>query len=289
MAGWRKRRARSACERSAASCGPVNAKGSEMSLRTAERRRSSTSGQERFRATAETMLDRLAIFSSVRDLSGSITDFRYEYVNHVLSAAIGVDPEQLVGRGLLEMSTDQAESGLFDDCCAVVHSRQPLSRQDVVLRGTFGLQLHVAKLGDGVLVIERDISAAKQVQALAAQLAAIVESSDDAVISMTVEGEIVSWNRGAERMYGHTSKEALGRQIALLAGPGGKAEIPAILARVCRGERIDHFDTVQQRKDGSMIDVSITTSAVTDGSGELIGTSVIAREITERKQAQAAA
>ena len=106
------------------------------------------------------------------------------------------------------------------------------------------------------------------------------------MISVTLDGEIESWNRGAERMYGYAAEEAVGRHISFLVPPGREDEVPAILARVRRGERIDHFETVRQRQDGSVIDVSITISPVVDASGRVIGASAIARDVTERKRAR---
>ncbi len=140
----------------------------------------------------------------------------------------------------------------------------------------------------GASVICRDVSDRKQVDVLNAWLAAIVGSSDDAVISLAPTGTIESWNQGAERIYGYAAEDAVGRDIALLVPSGHEEEIPALLARVRAGERIEHFETVRQRKDGAFIDVSITVSPVTNPSGTAVGVSVIARDVTARKQAEAA-
>jgi PAS domain S-box-containing protein len=116
------------------------------------------------------------------------------------------------------------------------------------------------------------------------QLAAIVESSDDAIIGKTLEGTITSWNRGAERIYGYAEHEIIGRSIATLAPPERKDEITDILERLKRGERIEHYETVRVRKDGKPIDVYLTVSPVSDASGKVTGLSTIARDITERKR-----
>jgi PAS domain S-box-containing protein len=118
------------------------------------------------------------------------------------------------------------------------------------------------------------------------RLAAIIESSDDAVISKNLDGVIMSWNSGAERLFGYTAEEAIGRPVTMLIPPERIDEEPGILARVRRGERIDHYDTVRRRKDGSAIDISLTVSPIRDSDGTIIGASKIARDITERKQAE---
>jgi two-component system CheB/CheR fusion protein len=118
------------------------------------------------------------------------------------------------------------------------------------------------------------------------RLAAIIESSEDAVISKNLDGVIMSWNRGAERLFGYTADEAIGRPVTMLIPPERIDEEPGILARIRRGERIDHYDTVRRRKDGSAIDISLTVSPIRDADGTIIGASKIARDITERKQAE---
>jgi PAS domain S-box-containing protein len=117
-------------------------------------------------------------------------------------------------------------------------------------------------------------------------LAAIVESSDDAIISKDLKGTITSWNRGAERLFGYTAKEMIGKSITTLIPSDRHDEEPEIIARIGRGERIDHYETVRQRKDGSHIHISLTVSPLRNGDGKIIGASKIARDITERKQAQ---
>jgi PAS domain S-box-containing protein len=116
------------------------------------------------------------------------------------------------------------------------------------------------------------------------RLAAVVESSDDAIISKTLDGVITSWNRGAERIFGHLANEAIGKPITILIPPDHLGEEPAILERMRRGERIDHYETMRLRKDGSLLNVSLSVSPIRDGSGTIIGASKIARDITEQKR-----
>jgi PAS domain S-box-containing protein len=121
----------------------------------------------------------------------------------------------------------------------------------------------------------------------ALQLAAIVESSDDAIASKDLNGVVTSWNRGAERIFGYTGEEIIGRPIAILIPDDRRDEEPDILRRVRNGERIEHYETVRRRKDGRYIDVSLTVSPMRDETGRIIGASKIARDITDRKLADA--
>lgn len=120
------------------------------------------------------------------------------------------------------------------------------------------------------------------------RLAAIVDSSDDAIIGKTPEGIINSWNAGAERMFGYTAEEAIGRPATILFPPERMAEESEILACIRRGERVEHFESVRIRKDGSSIDISATVSPIVDSSGAIVGASKIARDISGRKRAEQA-
>src|SRR3984885_9973735 len=128
----------------------------------------------------------------------------------------------------------------------------------------------------------------KQAEEITGLLAAIVASSDDAIISKNLDGIITSWNKRAERIFGYTPEEAIGRHITLIIPPERHTEELDILARLRRGERVDHFHTVRRRKDGSFLEVSLTISPVRDLSGRVIGASKVARDISEQKQAERA-
>jgi PAS domain S-box-containing protein len=119
-------------------------------------------------------------------------------------------------------------------------------------------------------------------------LAAIVDSSDDAIVSKTLDGIVTSWNAGAERLFGYTAKEAVGQHISFIIPVDRRGEETAILERLRAGERIEHFDTVRTRKDGKTFDISLAISPVRDSSGKIIGASKIARDISERQQADRA-
>jgi len=116
------------------------------------------------------------------------------------------------------------------------------------------------------------------------RLAAIVDSSDDVIISKTLDGIITSWNRAAERLFGWTAAEAIGQHITLIVPDDRRAEEEEVLAQLRRGERVDHFETVRVAKDGQRREVSITVSPVTDAAGRIVGASKIARDVTERRR-----
>jgi PAS domain S-box-containing protein len=120
----------------------------------------------------------------------------------------------------------------------------------------------------------------------AAFLAAIVESSDDAIISKDLNGTITSWNQGAERIFGYGAREIIGRPVTILIPPDHLNEEPKILDRIRHGDRIDHYETVRQRKDHSLVDISLTVSPIKSTDGTIIGASKIARDITEQRRAQ---
>jgi PAS domain S-box-containing protein len=131
-----------------------------------------------------------------------------------------------------------------------------------------------------------DISDRERADLDAQRLASIVESSNDAIISKSLDGIITSWNRGAERLFGYTAEEVIGKAVTILIPEDRISEEPEILERIRRGKRVDHYDTVRRRKDGSLIDISLTVSPLKDADGRIIGASKIARDITERKRAQ---
>ena len=134
--------------------------------------------------------------------------------------------------------------------------------------------------------IAEDITQRKQTEEDLARLAAIVTSSDDAIISKTLDGFIASWNQGAEKLYGYLEAEAKGKFIGIIVPPDRQMELQDILARIRHGERVEHHETERVTKDGRKIDVSITISPIFDASGNPIGASTIARDITERKLAE---
>lgn len=146
----------------------------------------------------------------------------------------------------------------------------------------------VDDMGDviGAVLVLRDVTEHKRAEQVQARLAAIVESSHDAIISKTMDGVIQTWNAAAERLFGYTAEEAVGQGIMLIIPPDRVDEEPEIIARLAQGERIEHFETVRVAKGGKLLDVSICVSPLIDSDGRVIGASKIARDITAQKEAE---
>src|SRR6185295_6881911 len=121
----------------------------------------------------------------------------------------------------------------------------------------------------------------------ALRLAAIVESSDDAIVSKDLTGIITSWNNGAEQLFGYTADEAVGQSITMLIPPDRLSEEDLVLARIRAGQRVEHFEAVRWRKDGTLVDVSVRVSPIRDAAGAIVGASKIARNISDRKRIEA--
>lgn len=136
------------------------------------------------------------------------------------------------------------------------------------------------------IAIRTDITERKRAEEARAWLASIVESSDDAIISKTLEGKITAWNRGAEKLFGYPASEVVGKPMRMLIPPELADEEPAILARIARGESVEHFETVRLRKDGEKIDVSVAISPIRDKGGVVVGASNIARDVSERRRVE---
>jgi PAS domain S-box-containing protein len=145
------------------------------------------------------------------------------------------------------------------------------------------------RMGRLVPAVKRELGAAegrrdrRKAETAMAHLASIVESCEDAIIGKTLEGIVTSWNRGAERLYGHTAAEMIGRSVSVLLPPYRPKDAPELEQMIKTGQRVENFETVRLRKDGKPVDVSMTISPIRDASGTLVGASTVARDITRRK------
>jgi PAS domain S-box-containing protein len=224
-------------------------------------------------------------------------DLRLQTANRAFYQMFGVPRESMQNTLLASL-----ENGTFD------LARVRTQLQKMIADGTefqsFELQHSFPDIGARTLVIDarpfslsghsrsmillsfHDVTMRKEAEAANARLSAIVQSSDDAILSKDLNGIITSWNHGAERIFGYTSAETVGKPITILIPADRADEEPSILERVRRGDRIDHFETVRRHKDGSLIDISLTISPIIDERGAIIGASKIARDITQRKRAE---
>jgi PAS domain S-box-containing protein len=159
------------------------------------------------------------------------------------------------------------------------------------LRGIALVDIEAIKDSDGNIVgavnCFQDITERKRSEEAALRLAAIIESSDDAIVSKDLNSIVTSWNAGAERIFGYLAEEIIGKSITILIPPDHQNEEEAIIERIRRGQRVEHFETIRLRKHGSLIDVSLTISPIRNAQGKIIGASKIARDITDRKRSEA--
>jgi PAS domain S-box-containing protein len=167
-----------------------------------------------------------------------------------------------------------------------VHIERPNGSRGIAL-----VDIEAVRDSDGNIVgainCFQDITERKLAEDAALRLAAIVESSDDAIVTKNLDGIITSWNGGAERIFGYLAEEIIGKPITILIPPDHQNEEEGIIERIRRGQRIEHYETVRQRKHGSLIDVSLTISPIRNAQRKIIGASKIARDITERKRSEA--
>jgi PAS domain S-box-containing protein len=234
--------------------------------------------------------------SSVDAIVGHTLDRRIVYWNRGAERMYGYAPDEAIGQpSSLLMPPGQNELPAVIGCIRrgdhVPHYETRRLRKDGTVIDV-SVAVSPIMTGDGeivgVSVVGRDISERKQTEEALLRLAAIVDSSEDAIIGKTLDTTIVSWNHGAERIYGYAPAEVIGRPISILLPSGAEDEVPAIMERIRRGEKVEHYETKRKRKDGTIIEVSVTVSPIKTRRGEVIGASAVARDITERRQAEAA-
>jgi two-component system sensor kinase len=243
--------------------------------------------EERYRVLAENSADIISIADS---------DSRLKYVSPSCRAVLGYEPVDLLERSAVDFVHPDDRSMLLDIYATV------LDRDEVVtmppyraLRkdGSYAwVESTVRRIRDeatGEVEIQgsaRDVTERKQREAELERLAAIIESSGDAIIGKDRSGTITTWNHGAERIYGYRPDEVLGRPMSVLMPPGHERELEDILSVMKKGEGLDYHETKRLTKRGDVIDVSLTLSLVRDEAGEIIGASSIARDVTERKRSE---
>ena len=218
------------------------------------------------------------------------------YANRSAAAATGRALEDAVGQTMRELFPEPVDAARLAAYAEVALGGPARIMPDVSYQETSGARIFSARLfalsGRRVGVELNEVTAeraaeARRVDTLAQQLAAIVNCTDDAVLSTSADGRVLSWNPGAERIFGYSADEAIGRDVTFLACPGDEDEIAATMARLASGEHIGQLQTVRRHRDGRPIDVALTLSALTGADGVMIGGCAIARDITGHLHAQA--
>jgi PAS domain S-box-containing protein len=229
-------------------------------------------------------------------------DARVSFMNPVAESLTGWNQDDARGRPLAEVFrivNEQSRQTVEDPCAKVLRTGRIVGLANhTILIAKDASELPIddsaAPISDedetiwGVVLVFRDATKQRNAYETAQRLAAIVEDSDDAIIGQAIDGTITSWNKGAERLYGYTAEEALGKPITLVAPPDRHEEATEFIRQLQEGKRIDHWDTVRMRKDGSLVDVSVQISPIRDLHGKVVGASKVARDITDRKRQEAA-
>lgn len=215
-------------------------------------------------------------------------------VNRAELAMLGYAEDEYVGRHIADFHVDR---GTIDDILARVAAGETVHDRESELRCKDGTTRHVlidssALWRDGEFIhtrcFTRDVTESMAAAEVSSRLTAIIDSSDDAIVSKDLDGTIRSWNAGAERMFGYTAGEMLGQSIRRLIPADRQYEEDEVVAALRKGERVEHYETVRWRKDGSEIDISLSVAPIRDTAGRIIGASKIARDISLRKQANEA-
>jgi PAS domain S-box-containing protein len=223
------------------------------------------------------------------DLNSIITSW-----NRAAEPMFGYTAAEAIGQSI-RMIIPADRQGEEDMVLARIRAGEGITHFDTIRQRKDGtlipISLTVSPIHDdagrviGASKIARDISDRVQAAAASQRLAAIVESSDDAIVSKDLNGIITSWNRAAERMFGYTASEAVGQSIRMLIPNDHQHEEDQVLTRIRAGEAITHFETVRRTKDGRLLPISLTVSPILDDTGTVIGASKIARDISDRKEA----
>jgi PAS domain S-box-containing protein len=223
-----------------------------------------------------------------RDLNGIITSW-----NPAATAIFGYQPEEIIGQSVLRLIPDRLHPE-EEEVVRRLKAGQQIAHYETTRMTKSGEEVHVSltisplKNEEGEIVgaskVARNIGQQKQLDRARLQLAAIVESSEDAIISKDLSGIILSWNCAAERLFGYTEQEIVGSSVLRLIPEDLHSEEPVILSKLMAGERIEHFETTRLRKNGQRFEASLTISPIRDASGRVIGASKILRDITDRKQ-----
>jgi PAS domain S-box-containing protein len=242
--------------------------------------------QDRFRDVLEGSPDAISIFESVRDELQNVVDFRLTYANAFASALARVPLQEMIGRRVADLFPQLRFAGVLDKCAKAIRSNRPVEfeiESDRTQAERF--QCRIIPLTDGVALTARDVTERRRAEDAHSRLKAIVESTDDAVIGVSLEGIIETWNTAAEQLFGYLPEEVIGQRMSLLV-PTDLLDEQAQIVEAARSGPVKHYETRRRRKDGTLVDISLAVSPIRDANGQLIGVSSIARDITEGKMAE---
>lgn len=228
------------------------------------------------------------ILESITDLFYSLDrEWRFTDINRQTELRFEKTREALIGKVFWEVYPEAIDSPLYSNFQRAVADKAPVHFEIAsLIFPDAWFEVHAYPSGNGLAVYLRDITERKKAEITSRLLAAIVESSDDAIISKDLNGIINSWNRGAERIFGYVADEVLGQPVTILMPADRINEEPAISDRIRRGDSVTHYETVRKTKDGRLLDISLTVSPIRDGRGNIVGASKIGRDITHLKSAQ---
>jgi PAS domain S-box-containing protein len=237
--------------------------------------------------------NRSLIEASLDPLVTISPDGRISDVNKATENVTGLSREKLIGTDFSNYFTEpeKAKEGylkVFKEGSVMDYPLEIRSNSGYVTPVIYNASVYRDEAGKviGVFAAARDITEQKRMEEARARLAAIVDSSEDAIVGKTLDGIITSWNAGAMKLYGYSEDEAIGKPISILISPDHSDEIPAILEKIRLGEHIDHYETMRIRKDGRVLNVSLSISPIKDSKGQIVGASTITRDITEKKRAE---
>ena len=221
---------------------------------------------------------------------------RYRFASPAYLQLIGRSASDVIGRSVEEVIGKEAFESLQPHLEKVLQGEQVEWEREIpfagigprVIRGVYNPDYDVRGNVVGYIASMLDVTDRRRADDATRRLASIIDSSDDAIVSKDLNSVVTSWNAGAERIFGYSADEMVGKPITLVIPEDRQDEEPEILRRLGRGERVDHYETVRRRKDGRLIDVSLTISPLKDSEGRIVGASKIARDITDRKRAEAA-
>jgi PAS domain S-box-containing protein len=245
--------------------------------------------EERFRTLFESMDEAFCAVEMLYDADNRAVDYRFLEANPTFEKHTGF--KDAMGRTIRELVPDH-DAHWFEIYGKVAATGEPIRFVNEAKAMGRWYDVYAYRLGGPgsrkVGILFTDITARKRAEEAQARLAAIVESSDDAIVSKTLDGVITSWNKGAQRLFGYTAEEIVDQPITLIIPNERHDEEFSILDRLRRGERVEHFETVRVAKDGRRLDVSLTISPIRDANGRIIGASKVGHDITDRKRAEIA-